>query len=178
MGLLQDLRGKRARALANYREALKYDIGKPMGHSYLRIRIDRPWLEERLKAPFAVESTVKIPAQPTPDQLIRIIDDLNWTREGKTPFLIFEKAKTLTISDHNFWMKLGLLLFDSGAYPQFFSTFEKLFALALSELIKFTALVWMGQLMDLQGQREKAIGFYRKALEHDPGTAMTHSQYG
>jgi hypothetical protein len=47
-----------------------------------------------------------------------------------------------------------------------------------SELIKFTALVWMGQLMDLQGKREKAIGFYRKALEHDPGSTMTHSQYG
>ncbi|MFZ2053241.1 MAG: tetratricopeptide repeat protein [Candidatus Aminicenantales bacterium] len=178
MGLLQDLQGKRAEALAHYREALKYDTGRPMGHGSLRIRIDRPWLEERLKTPFTIESTVEIPAQPTSDQLIQIVDDLNWTREGKTPLVVFEKAKTLTISDPNFWLKLGLLLFDGSHYPQSFSAFDKLSALAPSELIKFTALVWMGHLMDLQGKREKAIGYYREALEHDPGSAMTHSQYG
>ncbi|MDH4270597.1 MAG: tetratricopeptide repeat protein [Candidatus Aminicenantes bacterium] len=178
MGLLQDLMGKRASALAHYREALKYDTGKPMGHSYLRIRIDRPWLEERLRTPFTIESTVEIPAQPTADQLVQIVDDLNWTREGKTPLFVFEKARTLSVSDHNFWLKLGLLLFDSGYYPQSFSAFEKLSALAPSELSKFTALVWMGQLMDLQGKRERAVEYYRQALEHDPGSTMTHSQYG
>jgi tetratricopeptide (TPR) repeat protein len=70
------------------------------------------------------------------------------------------------------------MLFDSGYYAQSFSAFEKLSALDTSELIKFTALVWMGQLMDLQGQREKALGYYREALENDPGSTMTHSQYG
>jgi tetratricopeptide (TPR) repeat protein len=178
MGLLKDLQGKRADALAHYREALKYDTGKPMRHGYLRVRIDRAWLEDRLKTPFTIESTVEIPSQPTADQLVQIVDDLNWTREGKTPFLIFEKTKQLTISEHNFWLKLGLLLFDSGYYPQSLSAFDELSTLATSDLIKFTALVWMGQLMDLQGKREKALGFYRKALEHDPGSAMTHSQYG
>ncbi|MGB7296022.1 MAG: tetratricopeptide repeat protein [Candidatus Aminicenantales bacterium] len=178
LGLLQDLQGRRADALIHYREAFKHDTGEPMEHRYLRVRIDRPWLEDRLKTPFTIESTVEIPAQPTADQLIQIVDDLNWTREGKTPLLVLEKAKTLTISDHNFWLKLGLLLFDSGSYPQSFSAFDKLSDLAPSDLIKFTALVWMGQLMDLQGQREKALEYYRSALEHDPGSAMTHSQYG
>jgi tetratricopeptide (TPR) repeat protein len=178
MGLLRDLQGKRKEALIHYREALKYDTGEPMEHGSLRIRIDRSWLEERLKTPFTLESTIEIPAQPTADELVRIVDDLNWTREGKTPLRVFEKAKPLVISDSDFWLKLGLLLYDGGYYPQSFSAFEKLSDLAPSELIKFTALVWMGHLMDLQGQREKAIGYYREALEHDPGSAMTHSQYG
>ncbi len=178
MGLLKDLLGQRAEALNYYREALQYDTGKPMGHGSLRVRIDRAWLEDRLKTPFTLESSVEIPAQATADELIQIVDDLNWTREGKTPLLVFDKAKQLAISDHDFWLKMGLLLFDNGDYPQSFAAFEKLSALDTSELVKFTALVWMGQLMDLQGKREKALEFYRAALEHDPGTTMTHSQYG
>ena len=178
MGLLKDLLGQRSEALTYYREALKYDTGKPMGHGSLRVRIDRAWLEDRLKTPFTIESSVEIPAQPTADELIQIVDGLNWTREGKTPLLVFDKARQWTISDHNFWLKMGLLLFDSGYYPQSLNAFEKLSALDTSELVKFTALVWMGQLMDLQGKREKALECYRAALEHDPGATMTHSQYG
>ena len=32
--------------------------------------------------------------------------------------------------------------------------------------------------MDLQKQRDKAVEYYKKALEFDPGETMTHSQYG
>jgi tetratricopeptide (TPR) repeat protein len=178
MGLLKDMLGQRSEALMYYQEALRFDTGESMQHGQFRIKMDKKWIEERLERPFTIESTVEIPAQPTTDQLVQIVNDLNWTREGKTPLLVFEKTKPLTISDHNFWLKLGLLLFDSGYYPQSFSAFEKLSALAPSELLKFTALVWMGQLMDLRGKREKALEYYRNALEHDPGSTMTHSQYG
>jgi tetratricopeptide (TPR) repeat protein len=178
MGLLKDLLGQRSKALTYYQEALSFDTGESMSHGQFRIKMDKKWIEDRLKTPFTIESTVEIPSQPTADQLVKIVDDLNWTREGKTPLLVFEKVKTLLISEPNFWLKLGLLLFDSGYYPQSFGAFEKLSALAPSELLKFTALVWMGHLMDLQGKREKALEYYRKAVEHDPGSTMTHSQYG
>jgi len=52
MGLIKDLLGEREKALTYYREALKYDSGESMGHGRLRIRIDRQWIEERLKTPF------------------------------------------------------------------------------------------------------------------------------
>jgi len=106
------------------------------------------------------------------------VDDLNWTKEGKTPLLLFEKTENLAITDVHFWLKMGLLLFDSGHYAQSFPAFNQILTLDSSELLKFTALVWMGHLMDLQRQRDKAIEYYKKALEHDTGQTMTHSQYG
>jgi tetratricopeptide (TPR) repeat protein len=178
LGLLSDLRGKRTEALAHYREALKYDTGESMRHDQFRITMNKKWLEERLKTPFSRYSAVAIPAKPTAGELVDIVDGLNWTGQGKTPALVYEKTRGLAISDAQFWLKLGLLLFDSGYYQQSFSAFEMIPSLESSALLKFTAHVWMGQLMDLLGKREKALEYYRAALKEDPGTAMQHSQYG
>jgi len=178
MGLLKDLMGKRPEALRYYQEALKFDTGESMRHDQFKIRLDRKWVEDRLKKPFTRQTTIEIPAKPSADELIAIANDLNWEKEGKAPLLIFEKTKNLSIPDSQFWLKMGLLLFDSGYYPQSFHAFGQVFSLDSSPLLKFTALVWMGQLMDLQKQRDKAIGYYRQALESDTGETMTHSQYG
>jgi hypothetical protein len=35
----------------------------------------------------------------------------------------------------------------------------------------------MGHLKDLMKEREEAVAFYKKALEHDEGDSMTHSQF-
>src|SRR4030042_1946051 len=149
-----------------------------MRHDQFRIQMDKKWLEDRLKKPFSLQTAVEIPAKPTADALIKIVDDLNWAKEGKTPLLVFAKARNLAISDVHFWLEMGLCLFDSGGFPQSFHAFDQVFTLDSSALLKFTALVWMGQLMDLQKQREKAVEYYKKALEHDTGETMTHSQYG
>jgi len=178
MGLLKDLQGKRPEALRFYQEALKFDTGESMRHDQFKIQIDKKWLENRLMKPFSLQTTVEIPAKPTADELIKIVDGLNWTKEGKTPLFVFEKTKNLVISDVHFWLKMGLLLFDGSYYPQSFNAFDQVFTLDSSALLKFTALVWMGQLMDLQKQRDKAMEYYKKALEHDTGETMTHSQYG
>ncbi len=178
MGLLKDLLGKRTEALTYYREALKFDTGQSMRHDQFRIRMDKPWLEDRLKKPFSLQTAEEIPEKPTAAELIKIVEDLNWTKEGRTPQLIFEKTKGLAVSDVHFWLKMGLLLFDGGNTAQSFQAFDRVLKLDSSPLLNFTALVWMGQLMDLQKQRQKAIDYYKKALEYDTGETMTHSQYG
>jgi tetratricopeptide (TPR) repeat protein len=175
MGLLKDLQGKRSEALTYYQEALKFDTGESVGQ---KIRMDKKWVEERLKKPFSLESVVEIPEKPTAAELIKIMDGLNWTKEGRTPLVLFEKTEGLAISDVQFWLKMGLLLFDGGYYRQSFHAFDQVLGSNSSELLNFTALVWMGQLMDLQKQRDKAVEYYKKALEHDTGETMTHSQYG
>ena len=177
LGLLKDIMGERAEALEHYRKALDLDTGESMGHSWLRITIDRKWLEERLKTPFTFLSAVDIPAQPTADELRKIVDELNWKREGKTPFLIFEKAKALAIDNRSFWLKLGMLLFDSGYYPEAFIAMEKVSEMETSKLYAFTAYTWMGHLKDLMGEREEALKYYKRALDHDTGDSMTHSQF-
>jgi tetratricopeptide (TPR) repeat protein len=178
MGLLNDLLGKRFEALKYYQEALKFDTGESMRHDHFKIILDKKWFEDRLKKPFSLQTEVEIPEKPTADELIKIADELNWTKEGQTPLLVFNKAKNQTIPSVHFWLKMGMMLFDGSHYPQSLHAFGQVLTLDSSELLKFTALVWMGQLMDVQKQREKAIEYYKQALEHDTGETMTHSQYG
>jgi tetratricopeptide (TPR) repeat protein len=52
LGHLQDLLGDRQKALEYYREALKNDTGRTMRHDQWGLKIDRAWVEERLKTPF------------------------------------------------------------------------------------------------------------------------------
>lgn len=178
MGILKDRAGKRTEALTHYREALKFDTGESMRHDQFKITMDRKWVEERLKKPFSLQTDVEIPAQPTAEELIRIADELNWSKEGKTPLLLFEKTKTVSVSDANFWLKMGLLLYDSSYYSQSISAFDRVITLDSSPHLKFTALVWMGHLMDLQKRRDKALAYYKQALGHDTGETVTLSQYG
>ena len=53
LGHLNDLLGRRAEAVACYRDALENEPGESMTHSQYGITIDRAWVEERLKIPFA-----------------------------------------------------------------------------------------------------------------------------
>jgi tetratricopeptide (TPR) repeat protein len=177
LGLLEDLRGRRAAALDHYRKALSLDTGKSMSHRNLRIRIDRKWVEERLASPFSWQTVIAIPAQPTLQELRAILDKLGWTREGKTPYLIYGKAKSLVLDDVDFWFKLGMLLFDSGFYGESLDAFGKTIAGKPSPIYLFAAWTWRGHLLDLLGRRDEALSSYRKALEHDPGSSMQHSQY-
>lgn len=177
-GLLKDILGDRDEAQRYYRQALDHDTGESISHSWLRIVMNRQWVEERLKTPFSFETLVDIPSQPTAEELQEIVGSLNWKREGKTPFLIYEKTKGLNIDSRDFWFKLGMLLFDSGYYPEAFAAMENVPREGTSKLMIFAAYTWMGHLKDLLGEREVALRYYRLALDHDTGDAMTHSQFG
>jgi hypothetical protein len=52
MGNINDLLGNRAAAVASYAEALKNDTGRTLQHDQYSLRINRAWVEERLKSPF------------------------------------------------------------------------------------------------------------------------------
>jgi tetratricopeptide (TPR) repeat protein len=177
LGLLADIAGNRPEAVGFYEEAMRFDPGEGIGYSSVRLTFDGKWLEERLKTPFSFETMVAIPADPTADDLVTIVDSLNWRREGKTPLLIHQKAADLVIGQPRFWFKLALLLFDSGYYPEAFAAFERTAELADSELYRFAAYIWMGHLKDLMKDRAAALGYYRQALEHDTGRTMQHGQY-
>jgi len=176
-GLLEDLRGNRDAALDYYRKALAADPGSAMNHSSLKIRIDRAWLEQRLKTPFSRESTLALPARPTSAELVSVVRDMNYTNEGKNPLIVFEKTRGLDIKESNFWFRLGLMLYDSGYYKESLSSFKNATALEKSGLWAFTSWVWMGHLNDLLANRARALACYREALKLDTGTSMQHSQY-
>lgn len=176
LGILSDLRGNRSAALMHYQEALNLGPGHSM--SYGRLNMDKAWAEERLKTPFSRMSVLRMSSNPTSEEMIEIVKSLDYTHEGKNPFLIYEKAKTLTITDQHFWFKLGLLLFDSGYYPESVKAFERVPALGTSKTYAFAAWAWMGHLYDLLGKRKEAVACYGKALEFDTGETMRMDQYG
>lgn len=76
------------------------------------------------------------------------------------------------------WFKLGLTLFDGGYYKESFNAFEKFTEFNPPKLDHFAALVWMGHLQDLFGNREEALKYYNEALKHDIGFTMRHDQWG
>jgi tetratricopeptide (TPR) repeat protein len=140
--------------------------------------MDKAWVEERLKTPFAPGQKPRLPERPTAAQLVDLVGDLNWENEGETPLLVYRKAAGLTIEEPRFWFKLGLLLYDSGYYREGLSAFEKTFALEKTGVTAFAALVWQGHMYDLLGDRAAALNFYKEALKIDPGLSMSHSQWG
>ncbi len=178
LGLLNDLRGERSRALLYYRQALTLSEGRSVSDGNLGINLDHAWAEERLKAPFSRESVLHLSSNPTPKELVEILNGLNYTHEGKNSSLIYEKARNLTIADTDFWFKLGLLLFDSGYYKDSLAAFEKVPPLDSSKLRQFAVWTWMGLINDLLGKRHEAVSCYHKAIEFDTGDTMRMDQYG
>ncbi len=178
-GLIEDLRENRERALQYYKEALARDKGESFGFGgNFRLRIDRAWLEARLKTPYSRESAISLPERPTVEEMVSLVDGLGWTREGRNPHRIYEKAAGMDIPRAGFWFKLGMLLFDSGDDEESLTAFSKAAAAAdASRFRQFSAWVWQGHLNDLLGRRDAALAAYRKALELDIGQAQTHSQY-
>ncbi len=91
---------------------------------------------------------------------------------------VYRAIKGESIPNPGIWYRLGTKLYGREQYDASADCFRRVAAVEKDGLFKFAALVWMGHLEDLQGQREKALEYYRAALKHDPGVAMTHGQYG
>jgi len=178
LGLLDDLGGRRAEALAHYRAALAIAPDRPVRHDQYNITMSRTWIEERLRTPYAPGVRIRVPDRPTAEDLVAIVDEMGWEKEGETPLLVFRKAAGLTIAERGFWFKLGLLLYDSGDKRESLAAFERTAALEKTGVYAFAARVWQGHMHDLLGNREAALACYKEALNVDPGTAMKHSQWG
>jgi len=178
LGLLDDLKGRRADALAHYKAALAADPGQTMRHDQFKITMNKAWIEERLKIPFVPGQKARLTEHPTAARLVEFVGDLGWEKEGAVPLLVFRKAAGLDIREGSFWFKLGLLLYDSRNDRESLAAFQKTVELEKTGLSAFAALAWQGHLNDLLGRREAAVACYKAAQKLDPGMAMRHSQWG
>jgi tetratricopeptide (TPR) repeat protein len=178
LGILADLKGQRAAAIGHYQAALAIDPGRTIRHDQYKLAMNRAWLEERLKTPYARASRTAVPEHPTAAQLIEFVDGLDWSGEGETPLRVFQKTPGLVIADSDFWFKLGLLLYDGGYYREGLEGFTRTAALEKTGVTAFAARVWQGHLNDLLGDRAAALINYKEAQKLDPGVPMRHSQWG
>jgi hypothetical protein len=121
---------------------------------------------------------VREPITRSGAELAEAVDNLDWTGTGETALAIFKRPEAAAIKEPHAWFKLGLLLFDGRHYPESFEAFKKCGELDRSKNNLFGALVWMGNIKDLLGDRDSAVAYFREALKNDPGWTLQHDQYG
>ncbi len=116
-----------------------------------------------------------------PDEYMQTIYELPWTGAGEDALIAYQTVKRLRPQNMaiNLVLKLGLILFDGAYYEESFEVFESLPEINPSNTNLIVALIWMGHLEDLNGNREIALQYYKEALTYDfKGTIMRHDQYG
>jgi tetratricopeptide (TPR) repeat protein len=106
------------------------------------------------------------------------VEALDWTGTGAAALEFFKDPATAAVRTPHVWFKLGLLLFDGGTYPESLTAFRKCRELSTAKGDLFGALVWIGIIDDLLGQRAEAVASYAEALKNDPGGKLQHDQYG
>jgi hypothetical protein len=114
----------------------------------------------------------------TAAEIEEAVEDLDWTGTVEAALEYFKRPETAAVKTPHIWFKLGLLLFDGGAYRESLEAFRKCRELSKTKGDLFGALVWMGNINDLLGNREAAVSYYTEALKNDPGRALQHDQYG
>jgi pimeloyl-ACP methyl ester carboxylesterase len=70
------------------------------------------------------------------------------------------------------WFKLALILYNNGYLDQALKAFEH--ASDPDFAVYYAPLVWQGHIHDISGDRERAVQFYLKALDHYPGFPVQH----
>jgi tetratricopeptide (TPR) repeat protein len=106
------------------------------------------------------------------------VEALDWTGTGAAALELFKTAGTQAVKTPHVWFKLGLLLFDGGTYPESLEAFRRCRDLSKAKGDLFGALVWVGMINDLLGNRAAAVASYTEALKNDPGWTLQHDQYG
>jgi hypothetical protein len=106
------------------------------------------------------------------------VEAFDWTGTGAAALEFFKDPATQAVRAPHVWYKLGLLLFDGGTYPESLAAFRKCREYSAAKGDLFGALVWIGIVNDLLGQRAEAVASYAEALKNDPGWKLQHDQYG
>lgn len=139
----------------------------------------RSKLKEVVLDPEGRLAMLKAPLPTLPDELPALISRLPWEGAGKEALKAFELARSSQLKDINLWFSLGIKLVDGGTYAEAFESMKKIMESSPPKEMNFVALIWMGHLKDLLGEREKAVEYYQEALKYDTGgTAMRHDQWG
>ncbi|MFC1525842.1 hypothetical protein ACFL6X_03405 [Candidatus Latescibacterota bacterium] len=110
------------------------------------------------------------------DEIARSVSELPWEGEAEGVLGVFRSAAEANLDDSDSWFKLGLVLFGNSHLSESLLAFER--ASDPGFLARFAALVWIGHLRDLQGQREEAVESYREALQIYPGFPVQHDNWG
>jgi pimeloyl-ACP methyl ester carboxylesterase len=100
---------------------------------------------------------------------------LPYENDTDTCLKFYQKMKPEWDLESNDWFSLGVKLFGNNCISESQIAFTN--AAVEGSMIESAALVWLGHLNDLNGNRLQAISLYRKALQCYPGFPVQHSQW-
>jgi proline iminopeptidase len=85
------------------------------------------------------------------------------------------------LDDPGLLLKTGFALYEAKRYDDALRVFRQMEKRSTQLGVRFlcaVALIWQGQMLDLQERRNEAIAVYRNAVEMDVTGQMRHDQYG
>jgi tetratricopeptide (TPR) repeat protein len=144
----------------------------------IRFESESPLKDARLDPQSALAMVIPPPSVDGA-QLSSEIRELPWTGAGSKALKVFKKATKASLLNARDWFKLGMTLYDGKNYTESLKAFE--FAAQRAEKGSsryYTSNVWQGHILDLLGQRDKALECYREALKcKQKGNWVRHDQY-
>jgi len=136
-------------------------------------------LKEVILDPENQLALLKTPLPISPEELPDMITSLPWQGAGNDALRVFKLAEGTKMANFNSWFSLGIKLVDGGYYPEAFTSFRRISEGSRDKESSFIALIWMGHLKDLAGEREQALSYYKEALKCETCLGgMSHSQWG
>lgn len=121
------------------------------------------------------------PPIPGLQTLSRELTESPWTGVGARALDWYKTATELGLKDNRLLLKLSLLLYDGKHYEQALENFKRMAATITQpeeQVVEFYIVnAWQGILLDLLGEREKALDHYQEALSTNLDPQIKHSQY-
>jgi len=111
-----------------------------------------------------------------------ILRSVGWGRNSNR--IIIEKYHRQwldVLTDISLLLKLGFALYDWYEYEEALLVFDKMEEISRYQGSLFyaaVALIWQGHMLDLLGQRDKAIAVYQEVVNMNVQGMISHSQFG
>jgi tetratricopeptide (TPR) repeat protein len=135
--------------------------------------------------PYTQAKTTELEASAAEEALAEKVFKYRWGKEAeKVALELFEEAKQVHPKDPDLdlWWTIGLELYDAKHYQEALEAFDQAVNLQGDKPRRygFGRIVWQGHMLDLLGQREKAVERYKEALRQYPGDAhrIQHDNWG
>ena len=112
--------------------------------------------------------------------LARVVDAVGWDHTSNTAIARNYTPEALdTLPDAEAVMRTGLALYDLERYEDALGVFGLLEEETRdAPLLRASALIWQGYLLDLLGRREEALAAYDAAADTGASGIMRHEQFG
>jgi len=115
------------------------------------------------------------------DTLALAVESAGWGRSsGERLAESYKRDWVDRLDDPMLLLKIGFALYDATSYREALMVFEKMEGIALRKAnddVRACALIWQAHMLDLLGERARAVERYRVVADMNNPGGMQHDQY-